>query len=88
MRNHFFKINFNRFYSKIYENLDGAFCIFPKTVGRVDPRTLIRPSKDHKLKPLGLPIFFRKMSGRGVRRKLEKKRGGQIDSILVFPGLI
>ena len=69
--------------------LDRAFCIFPITLSRVNqPSTLIRPSKDHKLKPLGLANFFRKFSG-GYRENLKKKprSGVKLTSPLVFPGL-
>ena len=59
--------------------LDRAFCIFPITLGRVDPQHSFDLQKN-KLKPLGLPNFFPKNS-RGFRKKIEKTEGGQIDPL-------
>ena len=57
--------------------LDRAFCIFPITLGRVDPQHLF----DNQKITLGLSNFFPKNS-RGFWKKIEKTEGGQIDSPL------
>ena len=45
---------------------------------------MIRPSKNHKLKPLGVLIFFRTIPG-GFGENL-KNEGVKLTPLLVFPG--
>ena len=59
--------------------LDRAFCratYFSHNFGKGWPPALIRESEDYKLKPLGLPNSFPKISRFGENSK--KKQEGQI----------
>ena len=44
------------FIAEFMKSWIGRF-VFPTILGKVDHLTMVRPSEDHKLKPLGFPDF-------------------------------
>ena len=56
--------------------LDRAFCIFPLTLDWVDPQHWSIKRSSHKLKPLGLFNFFRKIPGVSDKILKNTREGG------------
>ena len=65
------------FYSRIYEILDGAFCIFPITLGRVDPQQWFGHQNITSWSLSEYLIIFPKKIWR-VPGKIGKNQGGHI----------